>query len=149
MILDSLQNAATYFPLNSRFKRAFDFLQNPEFLSLPAGKYELEGKQLYVGIDEYTTKAEGNGKWESHRRYIDIQLVLQGSERIYIAPLEQMQQGQYDPAKDFLPLSGQGECLTLKPGQFMVLFPQDAHRPSMADGTPARVKKAVVKVAVE
>jgi len=148
MIIDSLQNAATYLTLHPRFQRAFEFIQSPEFLTLPAGKYELEGKQLYVGIDEYTTKAEGKGKWESHRKYIDIQLLIQGSERIYISPLEKMQQGEYDSAKDFLPLFGQGEFLTLTPGQFMIFFPQDAHMPSMAIDTPAPVKKAVVKVAV-
>jgi len=149
MIFDSLQNASTYLKLNSRFQQAFEFLQSPEFATLPAGKYELDGKDLYVAIDEYTTKAEGQGKWESHRKYIDIQLMIQGSERIFIAPLEKMEQGEYIPAKDFLPLFGNGESLTLTSGQFMIFFPQDAHKPSMAVDVPTAVKKAVVKVAVE
>ena len=149
MITDSLENAATYLALHPRFERAFNFIQSPEFSTLPAGKYELDGKQLYVGIDEYTTKADGKGKWESHRKYIDIQLVIEGTERVCLAPLGKMQQGEYDPTKDFLPLSGQGEFLTLRPGEFMILFPQDAHMPSMAVGSPMPVKKAVVKVAVE
>jgi YhcH/YjgK/YiaL family protein len=148
MIIDSLQNAELYSQLNRRFKRAFEFLQNPETKNLPPGSYELEGRDLYVAIHEYTTKAEGQGKWEAHRKHIDIQLMLEGRERIHIAPLEQMEQGDYNEAKDFLALSGAGEYLTLCPGQFMVLFPQDAHMPSMAAGEPSAVKKAVVKVAL-
>ncbi len=63
--------------------------------------------------------------------------------------LNRMQLGAYDPAKDFQAMSGDGDYVTLSDGDFMLVWPEDAHRPGMAAGEPSPVKKVVVKIAVE
>ena len=148
MILDSLRNAHLYSALSGRFDQAFQYLREADLANLPLGKYELDGTNVFVALQEYTTKRPEQGKWEAHRRYIDIQYIVSGSEQICYAALSRMQQGEYLEAKDFLALSGEGDLLTLHGGDFAVFFPEDAHRPGMALGEPAQVRKAVVKIAM-
>lgn len=147
MIIDRIGNAHLYSNLGPRFALAFDWLRQTDLAAQPLGKYELDGKNVFVAVQEYTTKAAGQGKWEAHRRYIDVQYIVHGTEQICWAQLGRMQQGAYDDAKDFLALSGTGDFVTLHGGDFMILFPDDAHMPNMAIGEPSTVKKAVVKIA--
>ncbi len=148
MITDRLTNAHLYNSLGAGIQRAFEYLQQADLKSLAAGRYELDGKNLYVMSQEYTSKLPEQGKWEAHRRYIDIQYIISGTERIGYAHLTRLVQGNYNPEKDFLALTGVGDFLTLSAGDFMLLFPEDAHMPGMAVGDPVPVKKVVIKIAI-
>jgi biofilm protein TabA len=148
MITDRLTNAHLYLSLGARIQRAFEYLQQTDLRTLPTGRYELDGKNLYVMSQEYSSKLPEQGKWEAHRRYIDLQYVVSGTERIGYAHLSRLAQGDYIPEKDFLGLTGDGSYITLSAGDFMLLFPEDAHMPGMAVGDPVPVKKVVVKVAI-
>jgi YhcH/YjgK/YiaL family protein len=75
--------------------------------------------------------------------------VTQGAEGIGYANINHLQQGLYDAGRDFLPLHGEGDLFTLHSGSFVLLLPEDAHMPGMAVGTPAPVKKVVVKISVD
>jgi YhcH/YjgK/YiaL family protein len=88
----------------------------------------------------------GYEQWEARRRYIDLQSLASGTERIGYAPLGRLEPRPYDDAKDMLRLSGPGEFLTLGPGDFMLLWPGDAHMPGIAVDEPSPVKKVVVKI---
>jgi biofilm protein TabA len=149
MILDSLIHSHLYSPLSPRFAKAFEYLNSTEIATLPPGKVHLDGEILFVIIQEYTTKPEPKGKWEAHRSYIDIQYLITGTEKIGYAPLTRMTPGEYNPAKDFLPLTGTGIYLPIHPGDFTIFFPHDAHMPGIALTDPTPVKKAVVKIAVD
>jgi YhcH/YjgK/YiaL family protein len=148
MILDHIKNAGLYASLSPRFRQAFDFIRATDLSVIPEGRHEIDGDRLFVIIFEYLTKEQGRGIWEAHRRYIDLQYIVRGTEQIWWGQLSRFQQGAYDEARDFLPMVGKGECLTLNDGDFMVLFPDDAHMPSMAVDAPVMVKKAVFKIAV-
>ena len=148
MITDNVKNADQYKSLGPRFQRAIEYIQQTDLAQLPTGRIELDGKNLYVLIQEYSSKPPGNGKWEAHRNYIDLQYIVQGSERMGYAMLKRLQPGAYDPAKDFQALSGEGDFVTLQAGDFMLLWPDDGHMPGMAVAESAPVKKAVVKIAV-
>ena len=149
MITDNISNANLYTGLGERFQRALAYLRETDLAALPVGRIELDGKNLYVLIQEYATKLPSTGKWEAHKRYIDIQYIITGQERICFAMLKRLKQGTYDPIKDFLPLSGEGDWVTLSNGDFMVLWPNDGHMPGMAIDVQTAVKKAVVKIALE
>lgn len=149
MIIDNVANSHLYAPLGPKIQRAFEYLRQTDLAALAVGRYELEGKSLYVLIQEYSSKLPEQGKWEAHRRYIDLQYIVRGSERMGYAPIRQLQQGTYDPVKDFLPLSGDGVYLTLQDGDFMLLWPDDGHKPGMAIDAPSPVKKAVVKISID
>ena len=148
MIIDRLENSHLYSALHMRIKTAFDCLQKTDFSVLPAGKYEIDGLNLYAMLQQYDTKPKSQGVWEAHRRYIDLQAVLQGTEILGYANIARLTPGAYDPAKDFLPLSGEGDFLTFQSDSFVLLFPEDAHMPGIAAGLPQPVKKIVVKIAV-
>ena len=99
-------------------------------------------------IQQYDTKPLEQGRWEAHRRYMDLQVVMQGIEKIGVADIEHLEQGEYDANRDFLPLFGQGDFLTLQAGDFVLLMPEDAHMPGMAVSSPSPVWKIVIKIMV-
>ncbi|HEY3341614.1 MAG TPA: YhcH/YjgK/YiaL family protein [Anaerolineae bacterium] len=148
MIYDNIKNAHLYASLGARFQQAFDYLQQTDLLALPVGRIELDGKNLYVMVQEYTSKLPEQGKWEAHQRYIDLQYIVSGVEKMGFAALTSLTLGAYTSEKDFQALSGEGVFLPLGAGDFMLLWPQDAHMPGMAINTPGPVKKVVVKIAV-
>jgi YhcH/YjgK/YiaL family protein len=149
MIIDSLKNAALYFGVRERISAGLRWLQAQDLARLAAGRYELDGTNLFAIISEYQTKPRDQGKWEAHKRYFDIQYLISGREAIGYAPLEACRLGGYDEGKDFQEIAeAPGDFLTMRPGMFMVLAPQDAHMPGLALDAPGPVKKAVVKVLV-
>jgi biofilm protein TabA len=147
MITDTLENAAIYKRLGKNFEKAFDFLQQADLNSFPLGKHVIDGDRVFMILSEYTTKLLSDARWEAHRVYADIQLLLDGEEKIGYAPLASMKVTEdYDRAKDILFLRGCGDYTTISPGVFTVFFPHDAHQPGVALGNQQVVKKLVVKV---
>ena len=145
MIFDMLTNSYLYTDISARMDRAFDYLNLTDLAKLPVGRINLDGDHVYVLVQEYTTKAPEEGKWESHRRYLDLQYMHSGCERIDFALVDTMKLGEYAEDRDFQAMTGTGNPLTLVPGSFAVFFPQDAHMPGLAVGKPSWVKKVVVK----
>lgn len=147
MILDSLENAALYAPIHPRIALALGELAR--LSALPEGRYALDGEQVFAIIEQYQTKPREDALWEAHRKYIDVQFVVEGAEVMGVAPLQNMEaQGEYDEAKDYQPFAGDGDFFTLRAGQFAILFPQDVHLPQRSLNQPQTVKKIVIKVAV-
>ena len=129
-------------------KEGFDFLKNADFSKLDDGKHILSEK-LYVNIQTYTTKNSAN--FEAHREYIDIQYLISGQEKIGVAELSNCTNKiPYDKFKDIEFLEGVGTDYILNRGEFMVLYPEDAHKPSISVdiNNPQIVRKAVVKVKI-
>ncbi len=151
MIADSLTNAVQYYGLNQWFKASFEFLQtlSPE---TEDGSYEIApGVKAFVST--YETMPDFPFGWETHRKYIDIQFCLSGTEHVKCAPLAEALAPtiDYDEEKDRRFYTGDPAhtLITLGKGVFAVFFPQDAHAPQLMLGEPERVKKVVVKVPVE
>jgi biofilm protein TabA len=149
MVLDRLDNAAPYQALLPRLRQAFDFLRSADLAGLPQGRHDVAGNDLFALVQEYRTKPGSEGFWESHRKYIDVQYVVAGVERMGYANLATLAVRQpYDADKDLLILDGSGDFLTVGAGMFTIFAPQDAHMPCLAAGEPAAVRKVVIKVAV-
>jgi YhcH/YjgK/YiaL family protein len=109
----------------------------------------MDSENMYSLIEEYNTKLKEQGHWEAHRRYIDLQYIAQGVESFGYANINHLKQGEYDAGKDFWSLEGDGDFLTLRSGTFILLMPEDAHMSGMALGSPAPVRKIVVKIPVD
>lgn len=156
MILDSLKHRNSYAGLSPAFDRAFEYLSRHDLTGLEPGRYPIEGDEIYLMIQQPEMKAWEQGRWEGHRRYADIQLLLSGEERIGYAPAEVLEpETAYSEEADILFFKDaegkerelQERSLLLHPGEFALFFPQDAHRPCIASsGSEAAVRKAVVKV---
>jgi biofilm protein TabA len=149
VILDTLANAARYAAVHPRFAAAFDFLARPSTASLPDGRHEIDGDRLFVLVDRSAGRGREGATLETHRRYIDIQVTLEGLEEIGWAPLASLRppRGAYDDAKDIAFFDDRPTTwVGVPPGHFVIFFPQDAHAPLAGRG---QLRKAVVKVAVE
>ncbi len=149
MILDSMTNAHIYAAMHPRIARGLEFLRKTDLAALPPGRHEIDGDRVYAMVSEYCTKPVEAGRWEAHRRYLDLQFLQRGRERVGRAPLERFEAGPYDETKDVAFLSGSGEFVTLGAGDFLIVWPHEAHMPQIAADAPAPVKKIVVKIAWE
>lgn len=130
--------------------RALAFLDG-DLSALPAGRHALEGEILYAVVAEAETGPFDDGEWESHRRYVDVQCLLEGEEWIGWAPDEGL-----PPRRDAL---DEEDCLyydapssptwiRLLPGRYAVFFPDDLHCPLRTASTPSPIRKIVVKIAL-
>lgn len=151
MIYDKIENIARYAGLSAGLAEGLRFVQSAA-ADMPAGRYPLSGES-YANVDEYTTKRVNPMGFEAHRKYIDIQFLLAGEERVLVRPLEECCCTiPYDAVRDAAFFrhdeSGAAE-LRLGGGYFVVLFPNDAHEPQLCVGEPRAVRKVVVKVVVE
>jgi biofilm protein TabA len=149
MIIDSIDNADFYARLHPQLARAFDILKNKALARKKDGKYTVDGDKIYYTIARYTTKPLSQGKFEAHKKYIDIQVVLRGEELLGHALIDDLTINQpYDKAKD-IEFFAQPEKITtavLKRGLFCILFPSDAHMPCCHSTEPSDVTKLVIKV---
>jgi len=132
-------------------ERAFEYLARTDLETLPLGRTNVKGDDVYVMISEGETRSPEQVKFEAHRRYIDIQLVVRGQEAIGVAPVASLVTVEpYDEAKDieFFSVPRQSATLALRAGDFAVFAPGDGHRPSLHLDGPHVSRKAVVKVSV-
>lgn len=150
MIIDHISNAALYKPLGSRIGRAFDFLLATQLDDLPTGRVEIDGDDIFAIVADGPTRLPAECRYESHRRYLDIQLVVAGEELMGYAPVSRLQVVEdFTLENDYAFYEGEGVDMLVPAGWFALFMPQDAHRPSMAiDHRPKRVRKVVIKVAV-
>lgn len=147
MIIDNLDNFDMYCKLNNSFKIVKDFLSSNDLSGMECGRYELDGDKIFLSLQTYDTKLEKDCMPEAHRKYLDIQLVVSGQEKIGYVPLSTTSPSiPYDEKNDIEFLNGISEFLLAKPGSFFVFYPQDAHTPSVAISEPQKVKKAVFKI---
>ena len=146
MILDKLYESAKYEGLHPRFQEAFEFLKTAT--EKENGRYEL-GDGMYANIMDVTTHAAGEGMFEAHRRYIDIQYLLTGhSACIWAHTPELTVKKPYDEEKDLEFFAGEGAAVPVSGGEFYILYPADAHEPHQTHGKPESYRAAVVKVPV-
>lgn len=149
MILESLANSDSVARINERFAKAVAFLRRPDLATLANGKYPIDGDAVFAMVQGYTTKPCDQCVWEAHRKYADVQYIIEGRESFGYAPLESMRVTQpYDAARDVMFLDGAGVVIPVDAGNLLVFAPHDAHRPGIAAGEPMPIRKVVVKVAV-
>lgn len=149
MILDSLNQADRYLGLHPLFAHAFEFLRSTDLKALAPRKHDVQGEQLFAIVEDCTGRTRAEAKLECHRRYIDIQFVLEGVDEMGWRPLFDCRQpvADHDAARDISFFDDAPASWIATPaGAFCVFFPDDAHAPLVSAG---RIRKAVVKVAVE
>lgn len=148
MILDDLNGAARYYNLHPDFREAFTFLSRGDLASLASGKIELQGERLFALINRDPGRGHEGARLEAHRKYIDIQFLVDGSEEIGWRPTAECRQltEPYSEPRDIMFFGDAPHSwIHLPVGKFMILYPEDAHAPLAARGDNV---KAVIKVAV-
>lgn len=151
MITCNLADINKYDYQNERFKMAFDFLENNDLLALTPGTEIAVGDGVLAKIQEYTTDPEESRRFETHRDYFDIQFVVRGEEFIGIVPAKGLvPSGEYRAEDDiqYYETPKKHGGAVLRDGDFLIVPPEDAHRPNCMTHKSCVVRKIVVKVRV-
>jgi len=139
--------AEQYHKNKAEWDKAFSFLRDSDLLSLKPGKYVIDGTDVYATITEGPEKTFEQSAWESHRKYIDLQYVIKGKEKMGVASIDSATIIKpYNESSDAANYTANGQYYIAEPGTFFLFFPGDAHRPSIkVDGYDV-VKKIVIKI---
>ncbi|MCL5104984.1 MAG: YhcH/YjgK/YiaL family protein [Armatimonadetes bacterium] len=147
MVADNIRNAQHYYGLGKGIECGLKFLQTQDIPGLDLGRHEIDGDNCFAIVMEYDSKPIEQGVWEAHRRYVDIQYIAEGVERIGYADIKGLSVSkEYDDTKDAELLAGDGNMMVFKTGTFGIYMPHDGHMPMVAAGQPSKVRKVVVKV---
>jgi len=151
MIVDKIENSSLYSSLSGQIAKTLKILSSKEISSAAEGKHEVDGSKLYYLVQKYSTKPRDQGQMEAHKKYIDIQFVLDGQESIFVENLsvcklasaynENDDAAMYEVPKSF-------SEVYLSKGMFCILFPQDGHLPCRTTVNESKVHKIVFKVAI-
>lgn len=149
MIFGNIQNLKEYFFLEDGVLECFNYMKEHALNEYKKGVYEIDGKRLFVNIVEYETMEAEKRFWEAHRNYLDIHLMLEGTEQIDMNFIHNMDVKPYAAEDDFLPMEGgKNGSVVLKEGDFLICYPRDAHRTAVAAGVPRKIRKAIFKVRI-
>ena len=151
MIYAKNQEALAYRGIHPNLDLALEHI-TPEFLaSLRDGqRVELQGDQVYCTRFTYETIPQEESFFEAHRRYLDIHIMVEGEERVDVNRPEDLKLTDAQEGNDFYAYQGESwHSTVLKPGEFLVVFPGDAHRIKVQVDGPKSVSKAVFKVCID
>lgn len=148
MIVDTLENAFLYRSLGPRIASALDYLKATDFTTMAIGKHPIDDNRLFAIVNDYQTIPCTEVELEGHRRYIDVQYLVSGTELIGYAPLlGQMPFRGYDNDEDDALYRGEATFVRMSAGMFSILYPHDLHMPCVGE-PPVSVRKVVVKVMI-
>ena len=148
MILDTLSNIDRYASLHPLFPRAIEFIRNNDLSALAAGMHPIIEDQLLVIVEEAQGRSRDEAKLECHRRYIDIQLVLEGTDEMGWKPLADCHQpvSDFSAERDIQFFNDAADAWISTPAKsYCIFFPQDAHAPLVSTG---KIRKLIFKIAV-
>ena len=147
MIIDTPDRLLRHYNLEGPLLNAVEWIRAASPGIVTPGKHVIDGDEIFALVSEYITKDRTACRLEAHRRYIDLQFLLSGSELFGYAPLGgQTPAVPYDEAKDNIFYEGEASFIRLEPGVVVIAFPGDCHMPGVRSAGPAPVKKVVVKV---
>lgn len=146
--------------MNLNWEKALDWVKTEKWKQLGEGKTEIDGDRVFVNRMKYTSKPIEACRYETHRLYADIQIVVKGAELVDICNKNALRAAEpYSEEKDIAfwdetpgtsgeTFQGIFHRVVLSYPLALVLFPEDAHKPSIALKTPMDIEKVVFKVAL-
>jgi YhcH/YjgK/YiaL family protein len=151
MIVDKIENAKLYAGISPLVTKALAVLGSKDIASKPEGRNEIDGDRLYFIVEKYTTKARECGLMEAHRKYVDVQFVVDGQESIFVEHISRL--------RETIPYSDENEAtfyeqpaifheIIMSKGIFCILFPEDGHAPCRTTIKESNVHKVIFKIAV-
>lgn len=148
MILSSLSQSNRYTGLHPLFARAFEYMRDTDLYALNPGRYPIEGDDLFAIVEHVPGRTREMAKLEAHRRYVDIQLVLDGTDEMGWKPLADCSNpvSEHSIEKDIRFFhDAPAAWIATPPDHFCIFFPEDAHAPLVASG---QIRKVIFKIAV-
>ena len=141
MLIDRFDRISEYYNKIPNLEQAVQFIQKEK--PKTPGRYEFSGG--YLLYQELETKPEKEGIYENHRRYLDLQVLIEGEGWGTLWMEEVL---PYDSIKDTARWIGEGAYIQIMPGMFVCFYPEDAHKPDRfgMSGHSEHVKKYVLKL---
>lgn len=136
--------------LSEKIAEAVEVIKNVKFDEMELGKHVVND-DFYMLLQTYESKKPEVARHEAHKKYVDVQYIVEGTEQIDIAPASIMEvDEEYDADRDivFFKEPAQATTFVLTTGGYAVLYPEDSHKPGVCVGQPSKVKKIVGKVRI-
>ena len=149
MILSHISDSARYESLHPLFKQVFDYIKSHDLLNVPAERIVLDGDKLFINVADAKLVAKEAQKLEVHQKYIDIHFPLSGEEIVGWKHLSGLGESEapFDAENDFaLYAEKPSTYYTVLPGEFYIVYPEDAHAPIIGEGC---LRKLIVKVLID
>ena len=149
MIFGKLSDAHKYFALSENIKKGFEFLINTDLKNISTGRHEIQGDEIFANVEILTTKPQTEAKWEAHRKYIDIQYVITGEEKMGYGVIDDFKKTvvPYNEVKDITFLEGENyNFVNVKENNFVIFFNSDVHAPMLSVKDNQEIKKVIVKI---
>ncbi len=148
MIVSNLTNASRIESLHLLYKELFDFVSKTDFDTLPLGRVDVKGDDLFIMNLNIDGADAAKQPLEMHREYIDVHILLDGDEQIGWKAIEDIKHYTKEYSAD-------GDCalsddkpsfyVQLKKGEFCIVYPEDPHAPAISNG---KIRKLIGKVKV-
>ena len=145
---DEIQNKSL--AKDIRFCIEFAKKNENKILSLVNGSYDVGYNNIKMNLGKYFTKSENEKFWESHKKYLDVQIMINGTEKVAINDIRDMKVKSFDEEKDLTILEGNKAFdIVMKTGDVLVFFPNDVHKPELnvsENDNSGNIRKIVTKV---
>lgn len=146
MIQNRIQGNLSLLSIN-KIQYCLDYVKQNDLKQVKPGSYEIDGSRIFMNVVEYDTRDITECYWEAHRKYIDIHVIISGSEQININHIDNLQSTEYVEKDDYLKLSGDASVqVILKENDYLICYPEDAHMTAIQPNEPSHVVKAIFKV---
>lgn len=146
MITGNIENLAVYRGMSKNIDKAIDFILTLE--KTDDGDYEIDGKNVYAMINTISPKSLNEMAYESHRKYIDLHYIIDGTEILgYERTKLCTAKNEYDSEEDYQLYSAQGNLIKMKKGDFYIVHPFDAHAPE-CNKSGEKIKKVIIKIKI-
>lgn len=150
MVIAHLNDSERYASLHPLFKQLFDYVKSHDLSQVPAERITLDGERLFINVADPTLKAPEDQVLEVHRRYIDVHFPLTGEEIMGWSPMSVLTTESVNPFNeedDYAIYTEQAQSYhTIHPGEFAIVWPEDAHAPIIGKGT---LRKLIAKVLID
>ena len=152
MIITNVNNEIQNKSLAKDIRFCIEFAKKNEnkILSLVNVSYDVGYNNIKMNLGKYFTKSENEKFWESHKKYLDVQIMINGTEKVAINDIRDMGVKSFDEEKDLTILEGDKAFdIIMKTGDVLVFFPNDVHKPELnvsENDDSGNIRKIVTKV---
>lgn len=152
MIITNVNNEIQNKSLAKDIRFCIEFAKKNEnkILSLVNGSYDVGYNNIKMNLGKYFTKSENEKFWESHKKYLDVQIMINGTEKVAINDIRDMEVKSFDEERDLAILEGDKAFdIIMKTGDVLVFFPNDVHKPELnvsENDDSGNIRKIVTKV---
>ncbi len=149
MIYANIEDIKRYKGLHVNIDKAIDFITNISLSELPLGSTAIDGESIFLTVSDYETVSRDNLSFESHIKYIDIHIMQQGEEYVDVAHVGSLKECEREEGIDYVGYEGVAQVnFKVTQNDFLLLFPEDAHKVKIMTKNKEYVRKIVFKVAL-